>query len=394
MATQTGSIDLTASNSVKIAAEAGWQSDLEDYYTKSEIDVTVSGINSTVSTKVGEDEVISSINQSSESVSISANKINLTGAVTISDLASDASTALADAAETATSYVTELTGEDGIMVHPSTDDDTGVQITSDVDILRNGYSVINVGTRGDTSGNTDSGVTIYDGSGDSPSNAVVTFTGEVDSAGRRRSYIDTGDPTDGSSAAEVIGTVEDADYGSYVLRRREMELFAYAPNGTGGGSVSAWAQTSTDGTFDESGVALYGKWLNLNHESSYISVPMEQAGAMLSVGSETLTRGSGASSWSDGTVRRSGKVVTVTINGAKLASALASGGTSGSITTIPTGYTPSNLQRGTACLSTTGNYANVWFVVGTTGNVAIANRSSLQIPTTAEISFQVTYVIE
>lgn len=146
MATQTGSIDLTASNSVKLAAEAGWQSDLGGYYTKSEIDVTVSGINSTVSTKVGEDEVISSINQSSESVSINASKINLTGAVTISDLASDASTALTGAAETATSYVTELTGEDGIMVHPSDDDDTGVQITSDVDIMRGGTSVINIGT--------------------------------------------------------------------------------------------------------------------------------------------------------------------------------------------------------------------------------------------------------
>ena len=176
MASQTGSIDLTASNSVKLAAEAGWQSDLDGYYTKSEIDVTVGGINSTVSTKVGEDEVISSINQSSESVSINASKINLTGAVTISDLASDASTALTGAAETATSYVTELTGEDGIMVHPSDDDDTGVQITSDVDILRDGYSVINVGTQGDTSGNTNAGVTIYDGTANE--NVVATFAGD------------------------------------------------------------------------------------------------------------------------------------------------------------------------------------------------------------------------
>lgn len=176
MASQTGSIDLTASNSVKLAAEAGWQSDLDSYYTKSEIDVTVGGINSTVSTKVGEDEVISSINQSSESVSINASKINLTGAVTISDLASDASTALTGAAETATSYVTELTGEDGIMVHPSDDDDTGVQITSDVDILRDGYSVINVGTQGDDSGNTDAGVTIYDGT--ASQNVVATFAGD------------------------------------------------------------------------------------------------------------------------------------------------------------------------------------------------------------------------
>lgn len=121
MASQTGSIDLTASNSVKLAAEAGWQSDLDGYYTKSEIDVTVGGINSTVSTKVGEDEVISSINQSSESVSINANKINLTGAVTISDLASDASGALTDAAKTATDYVTDI-DSNGITVHPKRSD--------------------------------------------------------------------------------------------------------------------------------------------------------------------------------------------------------------------------------------------------------------------------------
>ena len=145
MASQTGSIDLTASNSVKLAAEAGWQSDLDSYYTKSEIDVTVSGINSTVSTKVGEDEVISSINQSSESVSINANKINLTGAVTISDLATDASDALDDAAKTATNYATDITGG-GVMVHPSDDATSGVRITSDVDIMRDGTSVINIGT--------------------------------------------------------------------------------------------------------------------------------------------------------------------------------------------------------------------------------------------------------
>lgn len=121
MASQTGSIDLTASNSVKLAAEAGWQSDLDSYYTKSEIDVTVGGINSTVSTKVGEDEVISSINQSSESVSINANKINLTGAVTISDLASDASTALTDAAKTATNYIrADSTGVRIANANPST----------------------------------------------------------------------------------------------------------------------------------------------------------------------------------------------------------------------------------------------------------------------------------
>lgn len=48
----------------------------------SQLQQTANNISSVVSTKVGEDEIISKINQSSESVSISAGKINLNGAVT------------------------------------------------------------------------------------------------------------------------------------------------------------------------------------------------------------------------------------------------------------------------------------------------------------------------
>lgn len=54
----------------------------------SAIQVSANAINQTVSTKVGKSEVISSINQTSESVTIDASKINLVGAVTIGDLAS------------------------------------------------------------------------------------------------------------------------------------------------------------------------------------------------------------------------------------------------------------------------------------------------------------------
>ena len=59
---------------------------LTNYSTTTEmnsaITVKANEINSTVSQKVGKNEVISSINQSSEAVSINANKINLNGAVT------------------------------------------------------------------------------------------------------------------------------------------------------------------------------------------------------------------------------------------------------------------------------------------------------------------------
>lgn len=87
MATQTGSIDLTASNSVKLAAEAGWQSDLDDYYTKSEIDVTVGGIESDVT------EIVDGLTQSS----------HFTQTATGFEFTLD--DALADAEKTATNYI-------------------------------------------------------------------------------------------------------------------------------------------------------------------------------------------------------------------------------------------------------------------------------------------------
>lgn len=48
----------------------------------SNLTVSVNGINSTVSSKVGKNEIISSINQTSENVTINANKINLNGVIT------------------------------------------------------------------------------------------------------------------------------------------------------------------------------------------------------------------------------------------------------------------------------------------------------------------------
>ena len=50
-----------------------------------------------------------------------------------------------DASKTATSYVTEITGQNGIMVHPSTDQTTGVQITDSVNIMQDGVSVAEYG---------------------------------------------------------------------------------------------------------------------------------------------------------------------------------------------------------------------------------------------------------
>lgn len=50
---------------------------MKGYYTKSEIDVTVDGINSTVSKKVGTNEIISRINQSAEGIKIIGSKFDV-----------------------------------------------------------------------------------------------------------------------------------------------------------------------------------------------------------------------------------------------------------------------------------------------------------------------------
>lgn len=91
----------------------------------------------------------------------------------------DVDSAISNAAKTATSYVTDITGG-GIMVHPLGNQTTGVRVTSDVDIMRNNNSVLNVGTQGDTT-STDAGVTIYDGT--ESKNVVARFDSDEVSLG-------------------------------------------------------------------------------------------------------------------------------------------------------------------------------------------------------------------
>lgn len=69
-----GQIQSTITNAVAGKANSS------DVYTKTQIDQTVNSINTTVSSKVGNDEVISRINQSSESITIDANRVNIAGA--------------------------------------------------------------------------------------------------------------------------------------------------------------------------------------------------------------------------------------------------------------------------------------------------------------------------
>lgn len=75
MATQTGSIDLTASNSVKLAAEAGWQSDLENYATKAELDVQADRIGMVVANN----DASSSLQLTADAMTYIGNNVTIKG---------------------------------------------------------------------------------------------------------------------------------------------------------------------------------------------------------------------------------------------------------------------------------------------------------------------------
>lgn len=82
-----------------------------------------------------------------------------------------------DAAKTATTYLTDITSG-GVMVHPSSDANTGVRITSDVDIVRAG----NVMNRIDANG-----MTLYDGSGTTSDHVMARFSNDGAQIGKSSS---------------------------------------------------------------------------------------------------------------------------------------------------------------------------------------------------------------
>lgn len=67
------------SQNILLQVSETYETQDDAYEFRSSIRLTVDGISSTVSKKVGKDEIISSINQSAEAVTISASKINLNG---------------------------------------------------------------------------------------------------------------------------------------------------------------------------------------------------------------------------------------------------------------------------------------------------------------------------
>lgn len=110
---------------------------------------------------------------------------------------------------------------------------------------------------------------------------------------------------------------------------------------------------------------------------------------IVSVETGTLTKGSAASSYT-GQVRKCGRVVQLNLNQIKLASALGSASTSGTVTTIPTGYRP-NYQILVPWASSGAAYG--YATISTGGVVTMRNCSSASLATSATSTIAVTYIV-
>lgn len=91
---ETNSLISQTSQSINLSVDTK----LSNYSTTTEMNSAISikanEINSTVATKVGNNEVISKINQSAEQITINANKLNLQGYITATDLSTSGSTTI------------------------------------------------------------------------------------------------------------------------------------------------------------------------------------------------------------------------------------------------------------------------------------------------------------
>ena len=234
------------------------------------------------------------------------------------------------------------------------------------------------------------GFAYYDGDGNADNNIIVSFLTEAESRFNRVTRIALGSSTYFPSMLLIKGGA-----GNYLNRAVGILI------GDGAGGTSepmACVNVEMDdaaGRYDE--LPLAKTFIVADADAIVVNGSphsMDDVILALTNASATLTRGSGASSWSSGQVRRSGKVVVVTIVNMKLASALASGANSPAVSTIPAGYRPNVLQRVPVALSGAGNYANCWAVVSAGGSIVIHNGSGLSIPTTMEISMNCAYIID
>lgn len=102
--------------------------DNKDAALKTEIKQTTDSITSTVSNKVGKNEIISSINQSAESIKIDASKVNITGFVTFSDLSTSGKTTINGSNITTGSISASLIKGGKLILRPSSTYTTAIEV--------------------------------------------------------------------------------------------------------------------------------------------------------------------------------------------------------------------------------------------------------------------------
>lgn len=157
----------------------------------------------------------------------------------------------------------------------------------------------------------------------------------------------------------------------------------YVAGNSSGGSGGATYTLSGDGAT----VTLSGS--DGSTSDTTITANAIGAQAALAVETGTLSKGSAASSYSS-SLTRYGKVVTLDMYSLKLASALASGSTSGTLATVPTGYRPAT--NAYVAIGSTGAHGGSYARITTAGLVTIRNSSGTSIATSAELCFTVTYM--
>lgn len=161
---QTQITQLDSSISLQASTITSLDGKVENYY--SELTVADTGIRTEVATKVGASTIISTINQSAESVTIDASKINLNGFVTFTNLAAygDHTIALGDGSNTLTIDGSTITGTNqsgwiGYKLRPSALDI--YSFTSDNDLVGRLAA-----TKSNQMGSSDVGVALFADSGD------------------------------------------------------------------------------------------------------------------------------------------------------------------------------------------------------------------------------------
>lgn len=188
------------------------------------------------------------------------------------------------------------------------------------------------------------------------------------------------DPAGGSitfGKAQVTSSARNAS-----TSQTAQAAYYVAGNSSGGGGGTAYTLSGDGAT-----VTLSGS----DGSTSDTTITANAIGAQsaLSVETGTLSKGSAASSYS-ASLTRYGKVVTLDMYSLKLASALSSGSTSGTVATVPSGYRPST--NAYVAIGSTGAHGGSYARITTAGLVTIRNSSGTSIATSAELCFTVTYM--